>query len=97
MQHQKQQTAIIVEDDPLIAMMIESEIRDLGWIVQGTAANETAALRLLNGGKPDVALLDVNLGANDSMALAAHCRHAGIPVLFLTGYVASDLPQECAN
>ncbi|WMT92563.1 response regulator [Pelagibacterium sp. H642] len=97
MEQAKAQTAIVVEDDPLIAMMIVSEIQDLGWSVQGTAQNESAALELLKARTPDLALLDVKLGASNSMAIATFCKQIGIPILFLTGYVASDLPPECID
>ncbi len=91
------QNLIIVEDDPLIAMMIDAEVRDLGWTVQGIARTEQAAYDLLQSANPDLALLDINLGSSTSLAIATQCQERGTAVLFLSGYAASELPARCAS
>lgn len=88
---------VIVEDEPLISIMIEDMACELGWIVEGTAQTEAGAFDLLRQLKPTVAILDINLGSRTSLAVAATCREQGIPIVFTTGYLTSDLPVECAK
>ena len=88
---------IIVEDEPLISIMIEDMAQGLGWIVAGCAYNADQALALVHTAKPSLALLDIELGRGTSLDVAAACRERGIPVLFVTGYTARDLPSECGD
>jgi CheY-like chemotaxis protein len=77
---------LLVEDDPLVAMMLAELLRELDFEVIGTAATVEAALETLNGNAVDVAVLDVQLGYSNSGAIAEACRLRGIPFVFVTGY-----------
>lgn len=88
---------IVVEDEPLISIMIEDMACELGWRIDGTAQTEAEAFELLQHQRPTIAILDINLGGATSFAVAAACRGQGIPVVFTTGYLAVDLPPECAD
>lgn len=88
---------IVVEDEPLISIMIEDMACELGWRVDGTAQTEAETFELLRHQRPTIAILDINLGGTTSFAVAAACRGQGIPVVFTTGYLAVDLPPECAG
>jgi len=78
---------LVVEDEALIAMMIEDLLADRGYRVAGPAASLRAAIACISSGGLDFALLDVNLGAGaTSFALADALRTAGIPFAFITGY-----------
>lgn len=70
---------------------------DLGWAIVGTADSETAGLDLLKGVCPSVAVIDINLGGSKSFGVASACRARGVPVLFVTGYTAEDVPEECGD
>jgi DNA-binding response OmpR family regulator len=91
------QSLILVEDEPLISIMIEELLQDLGWTVDGSAHTEADALTLLGTCSPRLALLDINLGLTTSLAVAASCRDRQIPVLFMTGYTARDVPPQCGE
>jgi CheY-like chemotaxis protein len=91
------QSLIIVEDEPLISMMIGEIAEDLGWSVDGRAHCEADAFTLLSKSNPDLALLDINLGLTTSLAVAASCWERGIPVVFVTGYTARDVPPLCGD
>jgi len=86
---------LIVEDEPLVATTIEMVAADLGWQLAGTAFTEESALKLLATVTPTVAVVDINLGPTNSFRVSTKCRAMGVPVLFVTGYVASDVPAEC--
>jgi CheY-like chemotaxis protein len=90
-------TLVVVEDEPLIAMMIEEMVADGGWQPIGLALNEQEALAMIGTYRPDAALLDIVLGKSTSMAVAAFCRNLHIPIIFVTGLAANDLPLECGE
>lgn len=90
-------SVLVVEDEPLISIMVEDMLQDMGLRVTGTAQTEQAALDLLQSDRPSVALLDVNLGASDSLMVARACRAAQIPIIFTTGYRVKDLPDGCQD
>jgi CheY-like chemotaxis protein len=51
-----------------------------------TASSEAEALKLLANHRPDVAVLDINLGTGTSIAVAEELTRKNIPFLFATGY-----------
>lgn len=78
--------ALIVEDQLLIAMDLETILQDAGIVVMGVARSTTEALRMLETRMPDVAVLDVNLGGENSLPVAEALRARGVPYVFATGY-----------
>ena len=82
------QRALIVEDEPLIAIDLEATLRTLGFDVCGSASNPREAVELATSRQPDFILMDVYLdegrqGINAAKWLREAC---GIPVLFITGH-----------
>lgn len=88
---------MIVEDEPLIAMMIEDMADEIGWTVQASLHSEAEAFVFLNANQPSLAVLDINLGMTTSLGLAAACHDRNIPVVFTTGYAAADIPTQCGD
>jgi len=88
-------SVLIVEDEPLILIMIEQMISDLGYTVSAAASATEAALEAIAATVPDLAVLDVNLGATTSLPVVQMCRKLGVPVVFITGYAQADLPDHC--
>lgn len=77
---------LVVEDEPLISMMLEDFLDELGYRLAGSADSVDEALRLVAAGGFDAALLDVNLRDGEAAwpvadALAA----AGRPFVIATG------------
>lgn len=95
--HHINNSLLIVEDEPLISMMLEEMASELGWTVLGSAHTEANAFELLNNSQPEVALLDINLGLTTSLAVASTCKDRGIFVIFTTGYTARDIPSQCGD
>jgi two-component system, response regulator PdtaR len=77
---------LVVEDEFLIALDLELLLRRHGWRVLGPAATVAAALRLLRGAMPDVAVLDVNLGGELVTPGAAELRVRGVPFVLASAY-----------
>ncbi len=82
---------LVVEDEALIARLLEDLLRELGCEVVGPASNVTLALELAARERPDAAVLDVNLGGETVFPVADALKHAGIPFVFITGYGQAGL------
>jgi CheY-like chemotaxis protein len=85
---------LIVEDEFMIAILLEDMLTELNCSIAGISANLTQALELIGSTEIDAAVLDVNLDGHDSFAVAAALVKRRIPFIFATGYGASRLPQE---
>ncbi len=77
---------LVVEDETLVAMLIEDMLGDLGCQVVGPAANVEEALDLAAAGGIDCAVLDVNLAGRSVFPVADRLRELGVPFAFATGY-----------
>jgi DNA-binding NarL/FixJ family response regulator len=88
--HPGRQRALIVEDEILIALALEAEVKDLGFNVCGLAANATQAIAMALEGEPDIAVMDIYLnGARDGIETARMLRDlCGVQVVFVTAYSA---------
>jgi DNA-binding response OmpR family regulator len=77
---------LIVEDEPLIAMMLEDYLSILGKQVAGVADSVATALPLVAAGGVDAAIVDVHLnGGEKCWPVADALAEAGIPFLVATG------------
>ena len=86
-------SVLVVEDEALIAMDLQALLEDAGYHVLGPANSTAAAMALLDGNEPDVALLDVNLGRSDVFGVANALADRKTKLIFLTGHTAQKLPQ----
>jgi DNA-binding LytR/AlgR family response regulator len=90
--------ALIVEDDPIIALDFEDTILGFGVKSVRTAGSVAKALDLIADRAPDFALLDVGLVREKSFAIAERLDELRIPFVFVTGYGADvRLPPEFCN
>lgn len=77
---------LIVEDEALIAWLIEDALALQGHASAGIADTLATALDLADRQRPDLALCDVKLARGDSgVAVAEALAARGIPSLFLSG------------
>ena len=76
---------LVVEDEMLIVMMIESMLGDLGCESVTTAATVAQAIALIDGRTFDAAMLDVNLKGTNSRRVADALAARGVPFFFSTG------------
>lgn len=82
---------LLVEDEALVAMLIEDLIADLGCEVAGNPMQLDQAIDAAHAGGFDLALLDLNLGGKRTYPVADILAARGIPFAFLTGSRADDL------
>lgn len=77
---------LVVEDEPMIALMIQDMLEELGCEVVGPVAQIEPALALADGEEIALALLDVNLDGEEVYPVADRLQQRGVPIIFLTGY-----------
>jgi light-regulated signal transduction histidine kinase (bacteriophytochrome)/CheY-like chemotaxis protein len=88
-------TALIVEDNLIIAMSAEVILLELGARHVETAASVSQALRSIEREKPSFALLDVNLGSENSVKVGQKLLELDVPFIFATGYgERAPIPEE---
>jgi PAS domain S-box-containing protein len=88
---------LVVEDEPLIAMDIEGTLSAHGFSVVGPAGTLDGALKLVEQGGFDAALIDANLDGEPVDPLAAELTAKGIAFAFVTGYGRDTLPSAYAE
>jgi ActR/RegA family two-component response regulator len=89
----KTQTILVVEDEPVTAMMLVRAVQAGGLNVEGPHADAARAEAAARRGGLRAALLDVSLGGDStSAAVAGVLDEAGVPFAFVTGYGPETAP-----
>lgn len=87
---------LIVEDEYLVAALIEEILKSAGCIVSGPVPRLAEALDAANHEAYDAAVLDVNLAGERVYPVAEALSQRKIPFVFVTGYANATLPSEYA-
>lgn len=78
--------ALVIEDDTIIAMMIEDELRDLGFKTVDIASTENEAIVAVAKRCPDLVTSDGSLIVGTGVGAVRHIRASlDVPVIFITG------------
>ncbi len=77
---------LIVEDEFLIALMMEEMVREMGYEVSGIAHNIATARREFAKKNFDAVLLDISVGGRRDPETADFLLKTGVPFAFVTGY-----------
>ena len=94
---------MVVEDELLVAMLIEETLIDYGCVVTGPFSTVGSALAAAQEVAVDAAVLDVNLRGERVYPVAEMLAARGIPFLLLSGYGRDGVPpahpewQACAK
>ena len=86
---------LIVDDEALVAMLLEDMLSDLGCRVVATASRVAHALVVAsdNAQALDGAILDVNVAGESVEPVAAALAARGVPFVFATGYGQAGVPE----
>jgi CheY-like chemotaxis protein len=85
---------LLVEDEAMIAMLLEDMLGDLGCQVVGPAYDLAPAKALVAGEQPiDVAILDVNVAGQPVFEVADSLKARGVPIVYSSGYGESGLRE----
>src|SRR5690242_1852665 len=86
---------LLVEDEAVVAAMLEDMLADFGCILAGAAATVSEALVSVEATTEiDAAILDVNLGGQKVFPVADILVSRGVPIVFSTAYGPSDLADR---
>jgi CheY-like chemotaxis protein len=88
---------LVVEDEMMIAMLIEDMLDEFGCRLVGPATSVPRALELIGNEHVEVAVLDLNLDGKDTYAIADALQRKNLPFVFATGYGSTALRKEYGN
>jgi CheY-like chemotaxis protein len=77
---------LLVEDEIMVALLLEDMLAELGHTVVGPVARLDKALEMAREEAFEVAFLDVNLDGEEVYPVAEVLAARGIPFIFVTGY-----------
>lgn len=77
---------LVVDDEPMVAILLEDALEDFGYQVVGPVENLRSAVQLAATERLDAAIVDINLDGQVSDAVAEKLQARGIPFLFVSGY-----------
>lgn len=86
---------LLVEDEAVAAKML-SQILNLEGFRVSNAPDGVAALELMAEETPDALITDLKMprGGGSELVREARARHAGLPIVVITGYFTSDVERE---
>ncbi len=89
-------TILVVEDEAIVALDLQSRLRRLGYLVPETAASGTEAIQLAEQLQPDLIFMDIGLqGTMDGIEAAEQiCACSTVQVVFLTAYADANTRQR---
>lgn len=85
---------LVIEDESLVAMLLETILEDMGCTPVGPVATVEEGLDTVAGDDAiDAALLDVNVAGREVFPIAEALKARGVPFVFSTGYGEGGLPD----
>lgn len=88
---------LVIEDEALVAMLIEDMLEDMGHKAAATAGRLAEAIELAKTLPVELAIVDLNLNGERTDEVAHILSARGIPFVFATGYGAAGLGKEWAT
>jgi two-component SAPR family response regulator len=88
---------LVVEDEYLVAILIEEILKSAGCIVRGPIPRLPDALDAVDHDDYDAAVLDVNLAGERIDPVAQALSRRKVPFVFVTGYGEGVLSEEFAE
>ena len=86
---------LVIEDESLVAMLLETILDDMGCAVVGPESNiDDGLISATTEASLDAALLDVNVAGREVFPVAEALRARGVPFVFSTGYGEAGLPDH---
>ncbi|MDO1580490.1 response regulator [Rhizobium oryzicola] len=88
---------LIVEDEALLALELESELETAGHTIVGQAMSSAQAKKLADQSRPEFAFVDIHLLDGPSgIDVGRHLAGLGIPYVFVTGNL-KRIPEDFAG
>jgi CheY-like chemotaxis protein len=84
---------LVVEDEPMIRLLLDDMLADLGYTMAAEAGRLDEALTVAKQGEFDIAILDVNLNGQPITPVVDVLVERGVPFVFVSGYARRGLPE----
>ena len=86
----------IVEDEMINALSLKKDLLREGFEVCGMAAHSAAALAGVTESRPDLVLMDINLGVGPNGIETARLilERLSLPIIFMTGYGDREIRSQ---
>ncbi len=94
LKRKEQPRVLLVEDEALVAMMIQETLAEFGFQIVGPIGTAAEALSSVREHHFDAAVLDINLGDGLVYAVAEILEERGVPFVFVTGYDADSVDSR---
>lgn len=88
-------TVVVVEDEPLLSMLMEDLLDEIGCTVAATAATVAAGLSAVEHLAFDIAILDVHLGREEVWPITDHLIEKGKAFILASGDDRDMLQKRC--
>lgn len=91
---------LIIEDEYFTWRQLSKSVQELGYEVLGNGVDLEANLDLLHTGKPDLVLLDINLGVDHTNGLHIGeylSKNADTPFIYVTAYETDEITQRAIS
>ncbi len=86
---------LIAEDNDLVSLTLEEQLRDLGYEVVGIARSGSEALSMSQRLNPDLIMMDIRMPEMDGTEAAARIRTQNpVPIIMLTAYADKDTVRK---
>jgi DNA-binding response OmpR family regulator len=85
---------LIVEDEAMIALLVQETLSDVGYRIAGVAPRLAVGLDMARSAAIDVAVLDINLNGEECFPIARVLRDRNVPFLFASGCSEDGIPAE---
>ncbi len=87
---------LVVEDETLVAMLVEEYLADFGCVVAFSARRVGKALQAARNLELDAAVLDVNVAGESVSPIAEALEERQVPFLFASGYGVKGVEERWA-
>jgi signal transduction histidine kinase len=89
----KMKNILVVDDESIIALSLEEDIKELGYKTAGIVASGEKAIEIAREHRPDLILMDIAMpGEKDGIDAAAEITaELDIPIVFMTAYADEEL------
>jgi len=89
-----QRRILVAEDEPIVAFDLCDTVQEAGYEVEGPHRDISSAMLAFQKQKPDLAILDVQLGDNVVYPLAQKLADENVPIIFHSGQFSRDDVHE---
>ncbi len=89
---------LIAEDNDLVSLTLEEQLKDLGYHVVGIARTGTEAIHLTKRLRPDVIMMDIRMPEMDGTEAASRIRaRYPVPIIMLTAYADKETVRKAES